>query len=277
MSLSRHDIRRPVLEVRELSVDLGGIAALEDVSFTLDRGDGVAVVGPNGAGKSTLFRAIAGVLDRYRGRITVYGSDPGGHICIAYVPQASHVDWAFPVTVFDAVMMGRTRRIGWVRRPRRSDRALVYQCLEMVNMEDLAGRQIGRLRIAPSTAPFEVSVVYEHQPSGAAAPTVVSFSQRVLTVPKPEQWTLHANAPNPFNAATTIRYDVPVEARVSLRVFNLAGQRVAVLVDEVRPIGRHYVTWDGTDASGRPVASALYIVELRAERVRVMRRMILAR
>jgi len=145
VSLSRHDIRRPVLEVRELSVDLGGIAALEDVSFTLDRGDGVAVVGPNGAGKSTLFRAIAGVLDRYRGRITVYGSDPGGHICIAYVPQASHVDWAFPVTVFDAVMMGRTRRIGWVRRPRRSDRALVYQCLEMVNMEDLAGRQIGEL------------------------------------------------------------------------------------------------------------------------------------
>jgi len=145
VSLSRHDTGRPVLEVRDLSVDLGGVVALEDVSFTLDRGDSVAVVGPNGAGKSTLFRAVAGVLDRYRGRITVYGSEPGDHICIAYVPQASHVDWAFPVTVFDAVMMGRTRRIGWVRRPHRAERALVYQCLEMVNLEDLAGRQIGEL------------------------------------------------------------------------------------------------------------------------------------
>ncbi len=145
MSLSRHDTGRPVLEVRDLTVDLDGVTALEDVSFSLSRGDGVAVVGPNGAGKSTLFRAIAGVLDRYRGRITVFGSEPGGHICIAYVPQSNHVDWAFPVSVFDAVMMGRTRRIGWVRRPSRSDRALVYQCLEMVNMEDLAGRQIGEL------------------------------------------------------------------------------------------------------------------------------------
>ena len=103
------------------------------------------MVGPNGAGKSTLFRVIAGVLDRYRGRITVFGSEPGGHTCIAFVPQSSRVDWAFPVSVFDAVMMGRTRRIGWVRRPRRSDRALVYQCLEMVNLEDLADRQIGEL------------------------------------------------------------------------------------------------------------------------------------
>lgn len=145
MSLSRHDSGSPVLDVRELTVDLGGIVALEGVSFTLARGDSVAVVGPNGAGKSTLFRAVAGVLDRTRGTITVYGSAPGGHICIAYVPQASHVDWNFPVSVFDAVMMGRTRRIGWVRRPRRSDRALVYQCLEMVNLEDLARRQIGEL------------------------------------------------------------------------------------------------------------------------------------
>jgi manganese/iron transport system ATP-binding protein len=145
VSLTNHDTGRPVLEVRDLTVDLDGIIALEDVSFALSRGDAVAVVGPNGAGKSTLFRAVAGVLDRYRGRITVYGSEPGGHICIAFVPQSSHVDWTFPVSVFDAVMMGRTRRIGWVARPSRSDRALVYQCLEMVNLEDLAERQIGEL------------------------------------------------------------------------------------------------------------------------------------
>lgn len=145
MSRSHHDAARPVLEVIGLTVDLDGVIALEDVTFTLQRGDGVAVVGPNGAGKSTLFRAIAGVLDRHEGRITVYGSEPGGHTCIAFVPQASRVDWSFPVSVLDAVLMGRTRRVGWVRRPGRSDRALAWQCLEMVNLEDLADRQIGEL------------------------------------------------------------------------------------------------------------------------------------
>jgi manganese/iron transport system ATP-binding protein len=115
------------------------------VSFSLRKGDSVAVVGPNGAGKSTLFRAIAGIIGHQSGTITVYGSEPDSHTCIAYVPQASSVDWSFPVNVFDVVMMGRTRKIGMFRRPRRSDRSLVYQCLEMVNMEELAHRQIGEL------------------------------------------------------------------------------------------------------------------------------------
>jgi manganese/iron transport system ATP-binding protein len=140
-----HDPSRPVLEVSGLRVVLGSTAALEDVSFTLARGDSVAVVGPNGAGKSTLFRAIAGIVERQAGRITVYGSEPDSHTCIAYVPQSSSVDWGFPVTVLDVVLMGRTRRIGLFRRPTRADRRHVYQCLEMVNMEELAGRQIGEL------------------------------------------------------------------------------------------------------------------------------------
>jgi manganese/iron transport system ATP-binding protein len=115
------------------------------VSFSLQTGDSVAVVGPNGAGKSTLFRAVSGVLPYKSGRVTVYGSEPGKHICIAYVPQSASVDWNFPVTMFDVVMMGRTAKIGLFRRPDRADRRLVYQCLELVNMEELAGRQIGML------------------------------------------------------------------------------------------------------------------------------------
>jgi ABC-type Mn2+/Zn2+ transport system ATPase subunit len=140
-----HDPAKPVLDVDGLTVFLGSVKALDDVSFALQKGDSVAVVGPNGAGKSTLFRAVSGVLPYQSGRVTVYGSEPGGHVCIAYVPQAASVDWNFPVTVFDAVMMGRTVRIGLFRRPSRSDKSLVYQCLEMVNMEELAGRQIGML------------------------------------------------------------------------------------------------------------------------------------
>ncbi len=140
-----HDPASPALAVTDLRVLLGGNVALEGVSFALQKGDSVAVVGPNGAGKSTLFRAIAGIIEHQAGGITVYGSQPDSHTCIAYVPQASIVDWSFPVTVFDVVMMGRTRRIGMFKRPARADRSHVYQCLELVNMEDHAQRQIGEL------------------------------------------------------------------------------------------------------------------------------------
>jgi manganese/iron transport system ATP-binding protein len=145
MTGAPHDRSQPVLEVKDLRVLLGGNLALEGISFALATGDSVAVVGPNGAGKSTLFRAVAGIIPRETGRITVYGSEPDSHTCIAYVPQSSVVDWTFPVTVFDVVMMGRTRRIGMFKRPARADRSHVYQCLEMVNMEELAQRQIGEL------------------------------------------------------------------------------------------------------------------------------------
>jgi len=140
-----HDPASPVLETRDLCVRLGATTALESISFALSRGDSVAVVGPNGAGKSTLFRAIAGILPLESGTITVFGSTPDSHTCIAYVPQASIVDWSFPVSVYDVVMMGRTRKIGMLRRASRADKRLVYQCLEMVNMEELAQRQIGEL------------------------------------------------------------------------------------------------------------------------------------
>jgi manganese/iron transport system ATP-binding protein len=140
-----HDVSKPALEVIGLHVILGGNTALEGVTFALRGGDSVAVVGPNGAGKSTLFRAIAGIIQAKAGKVTVFGTDPDSHTCIAYVPQANIVDWTFPVSVFDVVMMGRTRRIGMFRRAGRADRSHVYQCLEMVNMEDLAHRQIGEL------------------------------------------------------------------------------------------------------------------------------------
>jgi ABC-type Mn2+/Zn2+ transport system ATPase subunit len=145
MSHIRHDPEKPALEVSGLTVYLGSVKALEDVSFTLNKGDSVAVVGPNGAGKSTLFKAIAGVIPHQAGTISVYGSEPGAHICIAYVPQAASVDWSFPVSVFDVVMMGRTVKIGLLRRAGRKDRAIVRRSLDLVNMADMADRQIGAL------------------------------------------------------------------------------------------------------------------------------------
>jgi manganese/iron transport system ATP-binding protein len=140
-----HDANAPILEASHVTVHYNGRAALEDLSFRLASGERIAVVGPNGAGKSTLFKVIAGVIDPTTGEVTVAGHCPGGHICIAYVPQRSQVDWTFPVTVADVVMMGRTGQVGLLRRPGRRDWEYVQQCLQVVDMVDLADRQIGEL------------------------------------------------------------------------------------------------------------------------------------
>ncbi len=140
-----HQAGSPVLEVSSLTVRYNGRLALDDISFRLDKGERVAVVGPNGAGKSTLFKVIAGVLQPAKGWAKVYGHGPGGHICIAYVPQRSQVDWAFPVSVADVVMMGRIGRLGLLRWPGARDWAYVRQCLEVVGMSDLSDQQIGDL------------------------------------------------------------------------------------------------------------------------------------
>jgi manganese/iron transport system ATP-binding protein len=143
--LEPHHLDQPILAVKGVSARYNGHFALENLSFELIAGEQVAVVGPNGAGKSTLFRVIAGVLPASSGQVTVYGSQPGGHICIAYVPQRSQVDWRFPVSVADVVMMGRVGKLGLFRRPGKKDWDLVHQSLQVVGMDGLARRQIGEL------------------------------------------------------------------------------------------------------------------------------------
>ena len=140
-----HDDAAPSVSAERLTVRYNGTVALDEVSFVVDPGERIAVVGPNGAGKSTLFKVIAGVLQPSSGRVTLYGGDPERHICVAFVPQRSEVDLQFPVNVHDVVLMGRTGRLGLLRWPRRSDHQFVRECLELVDMADLADRRIGEL------------------------------------------------------------------------------------------------------------------------------------
>jgi manganese/iron transport system ATP-binding protein len=140
-----HDLNRPILELKNVSVKFNGTPALDDISFVLQTGERVAVIGPNGAGKSTLFNVISGVLSPTQGRADIYGHRPGRHICIAYVPQRSQVDWKFPVNVADVVMMGRVRKLGLFRWPKRQDWEFVYDALDLVTMNQFAKRQIGEL------------------------------------------------------------------------------------------------------------------------------------
>ncbi|MBM3143673.1 MAG: metal ABC transporter ATP-binding protein [Chloroflexi bacterium] len=140
-----HQDGAPILRAEGLGLRYESGVALEGASFVLMTGERLAIVGPNGAGKSTLLKIIAGVLQPTEGRVHIYGNEPGGHICIAYVPQRSQVDWNFPVTVADVVMMGRVGQLGLFRNPRTSDWNLVEQALKIVGMSDLARRQINQL------------------------------------------------------------------------------------------------------------------------------------
>lgn len=130
---------------RPFSTSSTPVHALQDVTFQVSAGQQLAIIGPNGAGKSTLLKLLAGILKPDSGRIEMFGASPSAHICIAYVPQRSEIDWRFPVTVADVVMMGRTKQIGLFRRPGRRDHEIVRASLDRVQALHLADKQIGEL------------------------------------------------------------------------------------------------------------------------------------
>ena len=134
------------LEVENASIGYGEKIIMRDLSFQVPHGARVAVVGPNGAGKSTLFKALVGILPLKSGRILIHGESLGTHKdCVAYVPQREDVDWRFPVTVSDVVMMGRFGQIGWWSQPSKTDKQIVRKSIEQMGITDLAELSIGQL------------------------------------------------------------------------------------------------------------------------------------
>lgn len=134
-----------MLEVDQLSVDYRGISALDNVSFTVAPGELVGLIGPNGAGKSTLIKALLGLLPM-QGQVALYGMPVRRQRHrIAYVPQRSQIDWDYPITAWNVVMMAQTARIGWFRRPDRQASRYVEEALQRVDLFDLRRRQIGQL------------------------------------------------------------------------------------------------------------------------------------
>jgi manganese/iron transport system ATP-binding protein len=142
---THHETNQPILDVHHLTVRYIGHVALEDITFHLHEGERVAVVGPNGAGKSTLFKVVSGVLSPTSGEVNIFGSKPRGHVCIAYIPQRSQVDWNFPLSVADVVMMGRSAKLGPLNWPRKKDWDFVHHALDTVELGNLSTRQIGQL------------------------------------------------------------------------------------------------------------------------------------
>jgi ABC-type Mn2+/Zn2+ transport system ATPase subunit len=134
------------LDVDHITVAYNGLPVLREITFQVPHGARVAVVGPNGAGKSTLFKALVGLLPLREGRIFIHDRPLGHHMdCVAYVPQREEVDWRFPVTVRDVVLMGRFGHQKWLQPASRADREIVARCLDQMGISDLAGRSISEL------------------------------------------------------------------------------------------------------------------------------------
>jgi manganese/iron transport system ATP-binding protein len=139
-------VSAPTVALEQVTAGYGHRAALTDVTLTVGSGSLLAVIGPNGAGKSTLLKVVAGLLPPWSGTVKVLGERPGRAARrIAYLPQAEAVDWGFPVTVGEVVMMGRYARLGFAHEPGAVDRQRVVAALELVGMADAVERQIGAL------------------------------------------------------------------------------------------------------------------------------------
>ena len=134
------------LILRGVSAGYGDEPVITGVDLAIPVGSLIGVIGPNGAGKSTLLKAILGLTPQVSGSFTFNGR-PVKEVRdrVAYVPQREAVDWTFPITAFETVMMGRYRRIGWVRRPGSTDRREVEDALARVRLDTIAGEQIGEL------------------------------------------------------------------------------------------------------------------------------------
>lgn len=136
----------PALEVHDLTVAFDRKPVLWNIDLTVPQGKLAGVMGPNGAGKSTLIKAVMGLLPLSSGFVKIFDQPIDAvRNRISYVPQRESVDWDFPASVLDVVLMGRYGKLGLFKRPGRADREAAMECLRQVGMEAFSNRQISQL------------------------------------------------------------------------------------------------------------------------------------
>ena len=134
------------LTVKNLFVSYHGNEAIKNVSFSIEQSKLVGIIGPNGAGKSTLLKGLLNLIPKDKGDVQIYGeSIDKRRKSIAYVPQRNNIDWDFPISVLDTVLLGTYPNLGLLNRPKRREKEWALQCLQRVGMEDYRKRQIGEL------------------------------------------------------------------------------------------------------------------------------------
>lgn len=134
------------LEIHDLTVAFDKRPVLWNIDLTIPKGKLVGVIGPNGAGKSTLIKAVMGIIPLSSGYAKVFNDSlNNARNRVSYVPQRESVDWDFPASVMDVVLMGRYTKLGLFKRPRKADRDVAHDCLKKVGLEALSNRQISQL------------------------------------------------------------------------------------------------------------------------------------
>lgn len=137
---------QPALEIHDLTVAFDRKPVLWNIDLMIPQGKLLGVIGPNGAGKSTLIKAVMGILTLSSGYVKIFDRDiEDVRSRISYVPQRESVDWDFPASVLDVVLMGRYAHLGLFKRPRKADRDIAMDCLKKVGMDSFAHRQISQL------------------------------------------------------------------------------------------------------------------------------------
>lgn len=130
------------MKIENISVAYDVEPVIWDINLEIEKEKLTSIVGPNGAGKSTLFKTILGLKKTLTGKITINNVDGND---FSYVPQSSSIDWDFPATVLDVVIMGRYRKLGWLKRPTKEDKEIAKKALEKVDLLEFMNRQINDL------------------------------------------------------------------------------------------------------------------------------------
>jgi len=196
----------------------------------------------------------------------IEGDQPAVEVCASrgLASRVLGLTLALPTAVARTVRVERGAWVGadgwWLVR---ADAAAGLVEAWVARGSDAAGDVVATLRLPPGTERLSMHVTYEALSGPGDVPLVGGLSREVSLVPVPVAWSLAA-APNPFNPATTIRYEVPAATHVRLAVYDVLGREVVALVDERREPGCYAVAWDGRDAAGRSVASGVYVVRLEA-------------
>jgi manganese/zinc/iron transport system ATP- binding protein len=150
-------------EIHDMTVAYHRKPVLWDIDLVIPEGKLVGIIGPNGAGKTTLIKAALGLVPLASGKVEIYGEEyvRQRHL-VGYVPQRESVDWDFPVTVDDVVLMGTYRRVGWFRRPGKAEREVARTCLDQVGMLAYAKRQIRQLSGGQQQRVFLARALAQH-------------------------------------------------------------------------------------------------------------------
>lgn len=135
-----------IIHVEDLTMSYNEKPVIWDVDLDILKRSRTAIIGPNGAGKSTLLKAILGLVKPVSGYVEIEGKrNKEERSKIAYIPQTGNVNWDFPATVFETVLMGRYVHLGWFKRPKKEDKNLALKALEEMEMTEFKNRQISQL------------------------------------------------------------------------------------------------------------------------------------